>query len=76
MLPLKLTDDELAQIQNACRPLLPAARHAFVLEVANVLSAQTEIGPGSVHRAIVATQRRFFDPPLDGNGRLKQGKYA
>jgi hypothetical protein len=71
-LPLRLTDAELAQIQDACRPLLPGARHAFVLEVANALQGCSEIGPGTIGRIIRETQRRFFNPPLEEH----VGKYG
>jgi hypothetical protein len=29
----------------------------------SALGACRELGPGSVHRAIAAAQRQFFDPP-------------
>jgi hypothetical protein len=43
--------------------LAPAARDGFVRAVAAGLQSCPEIGPGSVHRAIVVAQREFFGPP-------------
>ena len=63
MPPLKLSDDELSQIMLACQPLEPSRRAGFLQAVAASLQSCGEIGPGSVHRAIVAAQREFFDPP-------------
>lgn len=59
---VKLSDAELSAIMTACQPLAPAARDGFVRAVANALHG-CEVGPGSVHRAIVAAQREHFDPP-------------
>ena len=63
MTPVKLSDDELSAIMTACQPLAPAARDGFVRAVANALQGCAEVGPGSVHRAIVAAQREHFSPP-------------
>jgi len=38
-------------------------RDAFLREVADALRGCAEIGPGTVHRAIVEAQRRHCDPP-------------
>jgi hypothetical protein len=60
--PLRLNDDELSQIMLACQPLAPEARDGFLRAVANALHGCAEVGPGSVHRAIVAAQREHFSP--------------
>jgi hypothetical protein len=56
--PVRLTDDELSAVMLACQPLAP-----FLQAVAASLQTCGEVGPGSVHRAIVVAQREFFDPP-------------
>jgi hypothetical protein len=67
-MPLALTDEELDAVMNACRPLPVARREAFLQEIASALRrCNGEIGPGGLHRILVETQRRHFDPPnLDG----------
>ena len=47
----------------ACQPLAPEARDGFLRAVAASLQSCAEVGPGVVHRAIVAAQSEFFDPP-------------
>jgi hypothetical protein len=56
MRPLALFDDELATIFDACRPLEPQARAAFLVDLDRSLRRlpAEEIGPGSVHRAVAA----------------------
>ena len=61
--PVRLTDDELSAIMLACQPLAPEARDGFLQAVAHSLSTCAEVGPGSVHRAIVSEQREHFSPP-------------
>jgi hypothetical protein len=61
--PVRLTDDELSAVMLACQPLAPEARDGFLQAVAASLQTCGEVGPGSVHRTIVAAQREFFDPP-------------
>jgi hypothetical protein len=63
MPPIKLTDSELDAVLAAARPIAVDRRDAFLQEVANQLANCAEIGPGTVHRAIAATQRRFYDVP-------------
>ena len=63
MPPLKLTDAELDAVFNAARPLAPNVREDFLKEVADRLSSYAVVGPGTVHRVCLETQRRFFDPP-------------
>jgi hypothetical protein len=63
MPPLKLTDAELDAVFNAARPLAPNVRENFLKEVADRLSSYAVVGPGTVHRVCLETQRRFFDPP-------------
>jgi hypothetical protein len=62
-LPLSFDDQQLEQVMAACVPLPPRDRKAFLKAVASELAGCPEIGAGAVHRAIVATQRRFLDPP-------------
>lgn len=39
------------------------AREPFLREVAQLLQSQPELGNGSLHRLLVAVQRKHFDPP-------------
>ena len=71
--PIRLSDDELSAVMTACQPLPPDARDGFLRAVASSLQSCCEVGPGSVHRAIVAAQREHFAPPLDT--RAGVGKY-
>ena len=54
----------------AAKPLPVHLRAAFLQEVASLL-AGCEPGPGTMHRAIAAVQRKFFDPP-EPSGRLRR----
>ncbi len=60
---VRLTDDELSAVMAACQPLPPDARDGFLRAVASSLQSCGEVGPGAVHRAIVAAQREHFSPP-------------
>jgi hypothetical protein len=62
---IRLTDEELTHVLQAAAPLDRACRGDFLQAVAAELQRLSEPGPGDVFRAIRATQRRFFDPPLD-----------
>jgi hypothetical protein len=63
MPPIKLTDSELTHIFEAARPIPVNRRDDFLQEVARLLRGCIEVGPGTVHRACVEAQSRFFDPP-------------
>lgn len=60
---IRLTDSELTAVFTAARPIAVERRDAYLREVAALLSGCVEVGPGDVHRAIVAAQRMFFEPP-------------
>ena len=61
----------------AAAPLPPDRRDAFLIEMAEALSALIEIGDGAVHRTIAVVQRRHFDAPIETQGRHHHvGKYA
>jgi hypothetical protein len=64
MRPIPLSDAEMDAVYSACRPLAPDRRDGFLQALAAELRGKP-IGPGSVHRAIVAVQKRFWDAPLD-----------
>jgi hypothetical protein len=74
---LRLSDSELDQVYAACRPLAPDRRDGFLQALAAELRDKP-IGPGSVHRAIAALQKQYWDPPLETEGgrRISGGKYA
>lgn len=68
MSPISLSDQELSQIMAASAPLPPPQRPRFMQAVADRLAVYPEAsrGAGLVHRILVETQRKFFDPPLLG----------
>jgi hypothetical protein len=49
--PLGLTNEQYLAVCQACEPLLPADRSAFLIALANLLGSETEIGDGTVARA-------------------------
>jgi len=61
--PVRLSDDELAAVMNACRPLAPSQRDRFLRAVAVAITELPEVGPGAVHRAIASVWRAHYDPP-------------
>src|SRR5262245_46789923 len=63
MAPISLSDEELTAIMSACQPLDVQSRGPFLEVVARALQGCDVIGPGTVHRIIVETQRHFFHPP-------------
>jgi hypothetical protein len=63
MPPIRLTDEELAAILVAARPLPIDLRDPFLQAVAHALSGKKMIGPGVVHQVCRELQRQFFDPP-------------
>jgi hypothetical protein len=69
--PLKLSDDEMTAVFNACRPLPPTARDAFLQDLADALQRYPEVGPGVLHRTIVTLQKKYFDPPQFGGSPLR-----
>jgi hypothetical protein len=73
MPPLALTDSELQAVLNACKPLQPRDRDAFLRDVANEIAALSMCGDGAVHRVIATVQRRHWDPPHLGHGLGKYG---
>src|SRR4029450_2130540 len=60
--PIRLTDAQLTAVFDAA--LAVRDRDAFLQAVAEALQGHREIGDGDVHRALVAAQRRFYDPPI------------
>jgi len=62
--PIRLSDDEVAAILQAAKPIPRDRRRAFLVAVADQLAALGELrGPGTAHRAIVAAAHAYFDPP-------------
>jgi hypothetical protein len=62
--PLALTDAQYTAVVQACAPMQPVDRDAFLNALAALLSNETTIGDGTVARAIRALQREFWQPPL------------
>lgn len=65
--PLKLSDDEMTAVYNACKPLNINDCDAFLQSPANALRQGGELGPGAVYRAIRDVQRRYFPPTRAGH---------
>jgi hypothetical protein len=63
--PLALTDEQYLAVCQACEPMLPVDRSAFLVALANLLRNETEIGDGTLHRAIRSLQREFWRPPVN-----------
>ena len=69
---LALTDDELAAVMSAAKPLPPSQRSVFLADVAAELSKYPEVGPGIIGRVCSKLQREHLSPrSLNGVG----GKY-
>ena len=67
--PLALTDSQYLAVVEACDPLLPVDRSAFLVALANVLRGEQQpLGDGQVARAIRSLQGRYFRPPTVKNG--------
>jgi hypothetical protein len=60
-MPLKLSDDEMAAILAAARPLSIELRDPFLRAVALELQGCREIGPGVVHQICREQQRVFMN---------------
>jgi hypothetical protein len=67
---LRLSDCELDIIMNACRPIAPERRDAFLHAVAQALAGR-ELGDGVVAPAIRSVVREFFDPPVEHVGKYR-----
>ena len=61
--PISLSDSELQQVMDTCRPLAPHARDRFLRQVAEAICALPERGDGAIHRAIRSVWRENYDPP-------------
>jgi hypothetical protein len=75
MPPIHLSDDELATVMAAARPIAIERRDAFLQDIATLLHACVEIGPGVVHRICAEVQRRHFDAPDLSRAAGGSGKY-
>jgi len=61
---MSLTSEDLAAaVLRAAAPLAPERRQPFIADVIAALQGVPVVGPGAVHRAIVAAQHQHFDPP-------------
>lgn len=70
-MPLALSDDELAAIMDAAKPLQPHQRDQFLREVADELAKHELIGPGIVSRVASRLQRQHLTAPryMQGTGK-------
>lgn len=62
-MPIRLTSEEHAAVLLVAAPLARPDRQPFIDAVTAALADVPVIGPGVLHRAIVAAQRAHFDPP-------------
>ena len=63
MPPLRLSDDQLAQVMRCAQPLALPDRDAFLRDVAEALNGH-EIGDGLVLRVCREIQRRYWRTPV------------
>jgi hypothetical protein len=62
--PLGLTDEQMSAVLNAAAPLPLPDRGPFLQALADALRGESELGDGSLHRALRSLQRQFFRPPV------------
>jgi hypothetical protein len=60
MTPLPLTDEQLALVMAAAKPLHPNDRAAYLRRVSELLSAHPVLGDGLVARVVRGAQREFM----------------
>jgi hypothetical protein len=65
-MPLSLSDEELAAVMVAAKPLPPRDRAAFLADVASELANYAEIGPGVIGRVTARLQREHMVRPRFG----------
>ena len=58
--PLALTDQQYLAVCQACEPMLPPDRDAFLRALAQLLQGEAEIGDGTVARAIRCSPTRVL----------------
>jgi hypothetical protein len=71
MPPVHFSDDEMEVVLALAAPIDRRHRGEFLAAVAEELATCPQPGPGVVHRAARAIQRRYLNPPAPG-----LGKYA
>jgi plasmid stabilization system protein ParE len=59
---ISLSDDELAAVMEAARPIPARDRDQFLRDVADELARYPEIGPGVIHRVVGKLQREHLAP--------------
>ncbi|MGX1352476.1 uncharacterized protein (DUF2249 family) [Bradyrhizobium elkanii] len=65
---ISLSDDEMAAVMSAARPIDPRERSAFLAEVIGELGKYELLGPGIVGRVVRDVQRRHLAPKMSHNG--------
>jgi hypothetical protein len=61
-MPLSLSDDELAAVMEAARPIPARDRDAFLRDCAAELQKYEVIGPGIIARITAKIQRQHLNP--------------
>ncbi|MBR0730376.1 hypothetical protein JQ595_16615 [Bradyrhizobium japonicum] len=64
---ISLSDDEMAIMMDAARPIHPRERNAFLDAVAVELAKYSELGPGIVARVCAQFQRKHLAPRIGHN---------
>jgi hypothetical protein len=65
---ISLSDDELAAIMEAARPIPPRDRDQFLRDCAAELARYPELGPGIIGRVVGKLQRQHLNGPRDLRG--------
>ena len=65
---ISLSDDELAAVMDAARPIPARDRDAFLRDVAVELAKYAELGPGIIARVVGKIQRQHLNPPRYAHG--------
>jgi hypothetical protein len=60
---ISLSDDEMAAVERAARPLAPEARGPFLEQLGRALVGRREVGPGELFRILSALQPPFAPQP-------------
>ena len=71
---LPLSDDLVAIVHAAARPLPAHDVAPFIEAVTEALRDYQELGPGIIFRTVKQVQREFFSPPADGIRGAKHGR--
>jgi hypothetical protein len=66
---LGFSDEQMAAIESACRPLDRISRVAFVEAVGVYFRGRSDIGNGELYRCLAELQREHLVPPRNRGAR-------